>query len=145
MAPVAYFLGPWRCDATFPSGKVLPFRWQLSATLGGHFFTGAVVGRLEEGKPEVNVSQDAWGFDPLDRLFVRDFRDSEGSFGRVTSAGWAGQSLDFAGTMTLADGRVEVREHVERLGPDLFTARWELKEPQGAWGLMTDERCQRAP
>ncbi len=143
LQPVGFFLGVWRCTARFPSGSVLPFRWELRPVLGGHFFAGAVYGAAEQGGGEVNVSQDAWGFDPLERVFTRDFRDNEGSFGRVVTRGWVAEVLEFEGSMVAGGARLQVKERVTRAGPDRLLAVWQLKAEGEEWKPMTDEECRR--
>jgi hypothetical protein len=56
--------------------------------------------------------------------------------------GWRGETLVLEGDARSAGGVTRVRETIQRLGPDAFTARWEAYR-NGAWSAYSDERATR--
>ena len=75
-------------------------------------------------------------------LVVRTIFDSAKTFGTVRSKGWQGDTLVLEGDAVSAQGRVTVRETIQRKGPDEFHAVWEAKTGD-TWSAYSVETLRR--
>jgi hypothetical protein len=132
-----YFVGRWRADATNPmTNQTFVLDYRIEPALRGRWYVGT--GHANALDLEIH---DVWGKLPGGEI-VRTIFDSQGTFGTVRSTGWTGNVLVFEGSAQSAQQKVEVRERIERIGPDEFRATWEMKVGD-AWQAYSVETLRR--
>ena len=107
----------------------------------------ALIGRVElNDGPDVQggtFTRELIAYDPHTRMYTRSIVSNNGSTYHFTSSGWQGDRLVWTGSQHGTGGRVELREEIERTGPDHFTAIFHRKDGD-TWVLQSSERLQRA-
>lgn len=135
---LAYFVGGWDISATNPAdGTSERFSYEVGPLVGSAWISGR--GRSEDMRQQ---SSDVWGRDGASGELMRIIFDASGTYAIVRSPGWQGARLVLEGDARSASGVVRVRETIERLGDNSFTATWEAYR-NGAWSVYSVERVTR--
>ena len=133
-----YFVGHWIAEAKDPStGKTFTLDYRIEPALRGQWYVGT--GSAAALGLEIH---DLWGKDAVTGEIVRTIFDSAKTFGTVRSKGWQGDTLVLEGDAVSAQGRVTVRETIQRKGPDEFHAVWEAKTGD-TWSAYSVETLRR--
>ncbi len=142
-----YFVGEWdfRIWGTqdISSPPALSGTWHLESGLDN---TLALVGRvvLDDGVDTQGgpFTRELIAYDGYTRLYTRTIATNAGSSYTFFSTGWKGDRLIWSGTQHSQAGEVELREEIERTGPDSFTAIFHRKDGD-SWVLQSNERLVR--
>lgn len=142
-----FFIGSWEfkiwgsVDTSGP--PALTGMWKLESGLDSAM---ALVGRVQlDDAPGVQgglFTRELIAYDAHARLYTRSIVANTGSTYHFTSPGWQADTLVWSGRMRAATGEVELRETIERTGPDSFTAVFHRKAGDD-WVLQSNERLTR--
>lgn len=142
-----FFVGDWHFSiwgtADISAPPALTGTWHLENGLDSAL---ALVGRviLADG-PGVQgglFTRELIAYDAHAKRFQRTIVTNTGASYSFVSEGWHGDNLLWTGTQQSASGEVELREEIERTGPDSFTAIF-LRKDGDAWVLQSNERLTR--
>lgn len=142
-----FFVGTWDFriwgTADISGEPALTGTWYLENGLDSAL---ALVGRVElndgPGVQGGTFTRELIAYDAQSRLFTRSIVTNTGSTYHFTSSGWQGDRIEWNGTTHSASGSAELREEIQRTGPDSFTAIFHRKDDD-IWVLQSNERLQR--
>lgn len=142
-----FFVGTWEFriwgTEDISGAPALTGTWYLEDGLDN---AQALVGRVElNDGPDVQggtFTRELIAYDTHEKLCTRTIITNTGSMYHFTSSGWQGDKLVWTGSAHSATGVVELREEIERTGPDSFTAIFHRKDGD-TWVLRSNERLQR--
>jgi hypothetical protein len=80
-------------------------------------------------------------FDPFSARWMMTFVD--GVYGVLQSDGWTGETIVFAGHLTMLGVDCELRQSIERHGPDEFYVRNDERLSDGQWSVVDDFAFRR--
>lgn len=80
-------------------------------------------------------------FDPFSARWMMTF--VEGAYGVLHSDGWNGDTIVFAGHLTMLGVDCELRQSIQRQGHDQFYVRNDEKLPDGQWSMVDDFEFRR--
>jgi len=80
-------------------------------------------------------------FDPFSARWMMTFVDS--AYGVLQSEGWSGQTIVFSGRVTMLGVDCELRQLIERRGPDEFYVRNDERLSDGQWSVVDDFEFRR--
>jgi len=87
---LAYFVGSWRCDGSFPaSGKTISSTMRFERDLGGT----AILKHHDDIPPAGYHAVETWAYSPSDHHFNNGIADNFGGLRRFASDGWNGTTL----------------------------------------------------
>ncbi|MBK7268932.1 MAG: hypothetical protein IPI07_05290 [Flavobacteriales bacterium] len=133
-----YLVGDWHFNIwSTPDISAPP---ALTGTL--HLESGldsalALVGRvvLNDGPSTQggNFTRELIAFDAFTKLYTRTIATNTGSHYVFTSTGWLGGKLKWTGSQHAGTDAVELREEIERTGPDRFNAVFTARTARSGW------------
>ncbi|MBK9176025.1 MAG: hypothetical protein IPM46_06720 [Flavobacteriales bacterium] len=142
-----FFVGTWDFRIWVPGNTTeqadLTGTWYLESGLDSALaLAGRVV--LNDGPNAVggDFTRELIAFDVHTKSFTRTNVTNTGGYYFFTSTGWEGDRITWTGSQHSATGTIELREEIERTGPDSFDAVFYRKEGE-AWVVQTREKLQR--
>lgn len=142
-----FFVGTWNFriwgTADISGPPALTGTWHLEDGLDSAL---ALVGRvvLDDGPGSQGglFTRELIAFDAHAKRYQRTIVTNTGANYFLESEGWQGNKLIWSGTQHTSSGEVELREEIERTGPDSFSAIFHRKDGD-AWVLQSNERLER--
>jgi hypothetical protein len=136
-APLAYFVGDWRCAGRFADGRAIRSRESFAPALDGRWLRM----RHDDEAPGRYRAVEWWGRDPATGKFVALVFDNGGGVRRYASSGWAGDSLTLANTTTHG---YRDRFVFHRLDAGAYRVDYAYRDAAGAWRPGDTLRCAKA-
>ena len=136
LAPLAGFVGHWRCAGRFANGKPITSRESFGIELGGLWLHM----RHADDPPNRYLADSWWGYDKAARHFTATVFDNFGGDRRYTSPGWVGDTLTLENVAT--SGYLD-RFVFQRHGEDAYRVTYTYRNRSGAWQLGDEQSCTR--
>lgn len=142
-----FFVGTWSFriwgTADISGPPALTGTWHLEDGLDSAL---ALVGRvvLDDG-PDIiggDFTRELIAYDAHLKSFTRTIVTNTSGYYFFTSTGWQGDRITWTGSQHSAGGAIELREEIERTGPDSFNAVFYRKDGE-SWVVQTREKLQR--
>ncbi|MFL5318913.1 MAG: hypothetical protein ACJ790_04595 [Myxococcaceae bacterium] len=139
LEPFFFFVGDWTC-----SGDVAA-EWSWSVSKPDE--VGQIIGSGETATAEgsLKVFRDTFSYGKEEKkklMHVVVFHAASG-VEALSTDGWAGDKLVFAGDLRQANSRVRVRETFKRWGDEAFTQIHEQELLDGSWKVTGTANCRR--
>jgi len=135
MAPLAWFVGGWRCEGRFANGKPVSSRETFVVELDGRWLHM----RHTDDPPNRYRAEAWWGYDKAAKHFTATVFDNFGGERRYTSPGWVGDTLTLENTA--ANGYLD-RFAFQRHGA-AYRVTYTYRSQGGAWRLGDVQSCRR--
>jgi hypothetical protein len=144
-----FFIGTWEFRIWGPTNTTdkpdLTGTWKLESGLDSALaLTGHVILNDGPGVQGGGFTRELIGYDAQSKLFTRTIVTNAGGHYVFTSAGWQGEHLTWNGEQHSAAGSTELREEIDRTGPDSFMAVFYRKDGE-QWMLQSNEKLDRVP
>ena len=136
LAPLAWFVGHWRCGGKFANGKPITSRETFTVELGGQWLRM----RHADDPPNRYLADSWWGYDKAAKHFTATVFDNFGGERRYTSPGWVGDTLTLENIAT--SGYLD-RFAFQRHGDDAYRVTYTYRNRSGAWQLGDEQSCTR--
>jgi len=136
LAPLAWFVGHWRCEGRFANGKSIRSSELFTVELGGRWLHM----RHADDPPNRYLADSWWGYDKAAKHFTATTFDNFGGDRRYTSPGWADGTLTLENVAT--SGYLD-RFAFQRQGGDAYRVTYTYRSGSGAWKLGDEQSCTR--
>lgn len=122
VASLAYFLGSWQCNGSFPSsGKAISSKMRFESDLAG----SAIVKHHDDVAPSSYHDIEVWSYSNDDKRFNAFVADNFGGMRRFASDGWHGAVL----TWSSASDVTPIQQFVyTRLTADSMRVDWQISK-----------------
>jgi hypothetical protein len=118
MAQLKGMLGTWKCDGKF-SGGGMEMAMKSKATFTSELDGFAVVGVMESPKSKTSPGYKGrvmYSWDSAAKQFVAAGADNMGGSGHMTSKGWSGDSIEWAGKQSMMGQSEDSKETITKKG-----------------------------
>lgn len=136
LAPLAWFVGHWRCEGHFANGKPVRSSESFTIELDGQWLHM----RHTDEPPNRYLADSWWGYDKTAKHFTATVFDNFGGDRRYTSPGWVGDTLTLENIAT--SGYLD-RFAFRRHGDDAYRVTYTYRNRSGAWQLGDEQSCTR--
>ena len=136
LAPLAGFVGHWRCAGRFANGKPITSRETFGIELGGLWLHM----HHADDPPNRHLADSWWGYDKAAQHLTATVFDNFGGERRYTSSGWVGDTLTLE---NIATGGYLDRFVFQRHGADAYRVTYTYRNRSGAWQLGDEQSCTR--
>lgn len=136
LAPLAWFVGHWRCEGRFANGRPIRSSETFTAELGGQWLHM----RHADDPPNRYLADSWWGYDKAAKHFTATVFDNFGGGRRYTSPGWVGDALTLENAAT---GGYLDRFAFQRRGDDAYRVTYTYRNRSGTWRLGDEQSCTR--
>lgn len=112
-------IGVWRCEGKSANGGK-ETRTRATYTVSPELDGFVVVGRMESPRSDAGPAyrgRDIYGYDAGARLFNLFGVDNMGSWSTMSSKGWQGDRMEWAGRSLVAGKEVTLKMSIARKGP----------------------------
>jgi hypothetical protein len=140
VGPLSYLIGTWRVLSTDAAGGGdLRVCYSVRPFAGAKWLSGEATSRT----PSFG-SKDVWGVAGASGELIRTIFDTSGTYAVVRSPGWKGDVMILEGDARSNTGTLRVRETIQRLSKDRFSATWEALRGR-KWSVYAIETATRVP
>jgi hypothetical protein len=140
-AQMAYFVGSWDCNGSFPStGKTIAstILFETDAKLG------AIVKHHDDLPPNSYHALEVWVFSATDHQYNSAIVDNFGGVRRFTSPGWVGDQLTWSNTSSERPARAERFVYVKE-STSAFKLDWQVSTDGVAYRVGDTLTCKAKP
>ena len=145
LAPIE---GKWKCDgkmldSSFGKGHAVSASVEVKPDLNGYFRTM----RYEEKKTKDNAApylmSSFIAYDPSKAQFVRTDLDGMGMITHLSSKGWDGDKLTFAGEFQMGPQKMQIKDTMTKKGAKELASLIEMAGADGKWFTLSESTCKK--
>lgn len=138
LSDMAYFLGSWKCDGSFPSsGKTIASTMRFDADLAGN----AVVKHHDDVAPSSYRAVEAWNYDATAKRYNDAISDNFGGVRLFATDGWHDGVLTWSSAAAVKPAQQFV---YTRLSPTSMRVDWQVSKDGTHYSIGDTLTCERA-
>ena len=139
--------GKWKCegkwvDSAFGKAHASKGEMSMKSDLGGYFFTSRYDEKKAKDNPSPYSMSSFAGFDPSKKELVRTDLDNFGSITHLSSKGWEGDKIVWAGEV-LGAQKVQFKETITKKTDKEMVTALEMAGPDGKWAPLGELVCKK--